>query len=253
MTLSRNTLLIHVPQHLLFGGVLVYSFTQELSFWWLLCTYLSWVVLGWFGFSVWYHRYFAHRSFKTYRWCEYVFGYLGLLVGRGSPINMASLHMTHHQYADTLSDPHSPLVRGWFFSWFSWAETHEFKLTMAAKHLLRDPYMRWLDRNYLRIYWGTFFILCLVSWKFALFGMMGAGVLHYHVEGAVNTLGHSMGTQNYLTGDGSGNIRGPFNWFTLGTGLHNNHHHKPGSYHYALMKGDFDLAKWLVPLFIRRG
>lgn len=249
--ISRNTLLIHVPQHLLFVGALTSLFFGT-SAWYLTLTYFTWVVIGYFGFSVWYHRYFAHRSFTTYRTWEYVWGFLGMLVGRGSPINIASLHAVHHQYADKEQDPHSPR-KGILWSWITWAEVHEFKLNlMAAKHLLRDPYMRFLDRWYMWIFWGTFAILCLISWKIALFGMMGAGVLHYHIEGAVNSLCHTYGRQDFATGDDSKNLRGPFNWFTLGTGLHNNHHAAQKDWHYALLPGDFDLAEHVVPLFIRR-
>lgn len=249
--ISRNTLLIHVPQHLFFIGGLVACAMGIVSWWWLLLTYFSWAVLGYFGFSVWYHRYFAHRAFKTRRVWEYIWGYLGLLVGRGSPINIASLHAVHHRFSDTESDPHSPR-RGWLWSWVTWAEQHEFKLNMmTSKHLLRDPFMRFLDRRYFVIFWTTAVVLAIIDWRLMVFGLMGAGALHYHVEGAVNTLCHSVGKQDFDTGDNSRNIRGPFNWFTLGTGLHNNHHHKQTSYHYALLPGDFDLAKYVVPLFIR--
>jgi len=252
--ISKNTLYVHIPQHLIFGTALVAMILGYFSFWWLLVTYLGWIVLGYFGFSVWYHRYFAHRAFRTYRVWEYVWGYLGLLVGRGSPLNLASLHCgEHHPYADTDKDPHSP-NKGKMHSWFMWSETYVFKLSKSAtKHLIRDGFIRFLDRNYLRIFWTSFFVLCLISIPFACFCMMGAGVLHFHIEGAVSTYCHlpEYGVQDFVTGDNSRNIRGLFNIFTLGTGLHNNHHARPASYHYALLPGDFDLAKYTVPLFIK--
>jgi stearoyl-CoA desaturase (delta-9 desaturase) len=246
--ISRNTLLIHLPQHAIFVAALFGASPA-----WLLLTYASWAVLGYFGFSVWYHRYFAHRAFKTHRAWEYVWGYLGLLVGRGSPINIASLHAVHHANADTEKDPHSP-SKGWMWSYFTWAERHEFKLNLlAAKHLLRDPYMRFLDRHYMKLFWGTAFLLAIIDWRVMAFGMMGAGVLHYHIEALVNTICHDsrFGTQDFVTGDNSRNVRGAFNWFCLGTGLHNNHHQKQTAYHYEMLPGDFDLARYIVPLFVR--
>lgn len=246
--------MIHVPQHLLFLFALGTCVVGLSSWWWLLVTYVMWAVLGYFGFSVWYHRYFAHRAFKTHRVWEYVWGYLGMLVGRGSPINIASLHMAHHQLADKEGDPHSP-IKGKLWAWVLWSEKHDFKLNMfAAKHLLRDSYMRFLDRQYMRIFWGTFIVLALIDWRFACFGLMGAGAVQYHIEGAVNTICHSpsFGRQDFPTGDNSRNIRGLFNWLTLGTGLHNNHHHAQRAYSYDQLPGDFDLAKYVVPLFIKR-
>lgn len=255
LRLSKNTLYIHVPQHLvfLFGlGSIVMGQTSAI---WLLYTYLSWIVLGYFGFSVFYHRYFAHRAFQTHRLWEIVWGYLGLLVGRGSPINMASLHCgEHHRFADRDGDPHSPR-QGKLWSWVLWAEHHQFKISAQhSKHLIRDKYIRFLDLYYLRIFWGTFLALLLIDWRFATFCMMGAGVVHFHVEGAVSTFCHlpDYGRQDFATNDDSRNIRGIFNLLLMGTGLHNSHHAFPRSYHYAVKDGDFDLAKYVLPVFIRR-
>ena len=252
--ISKNTLLVHIPQHLIFmlgvGEIAYY----KISVIWLIFSYLSWIVLGYFGFSVFYHRYFAHRAFKMNLLWENLWAYLGLLVGRGSPINMASVHCAeHHAFSDKSADPHSP-SRGVLWSWFLWTEYHDFKISYgAAKHLFRNKFIIFLDRNYLYIFWVTFILLFLVNWKIAVFGMMGAGVLHFHIEGAVNTLCHlpQLGKQDFLTKDNSRNIRGLFNIVLLGTGLHNNHHAFPRSYHYALCPGDFDLAKYIVPFFIK--
>lgn len=255
MKLSKNTLYVHIPQHVLFFIGLAFVATQKVSWLWLVYTYLSWIVLGYFGFSVFYHRYFAHRAFKMNRFWEIIWAYLGLLVGRGSPINLASLHCAeHHLFADTEKDPHSP-NKGYLWSWFTWSEHHTFKVShQFSKHLVKDEFIRYLDRNYLKIYWLTFFVLTLLSWKLSIFCMAGAGVLHFHIEGAVSTLCHSpkFGSQDYPTGDNSRNLRGLFNIILLGTGLHNNHHAFPKSFHYAIQQGDFDLAKYVVPLFIKK-
>lgn len=255
MRLSKNTLFVHLPQHLLFFFGLVQIFLKNVSALWLIYTYLAWVVLGYFGFSVFYHRYFAHRAFKMNRFWEVVWAYLGLLVGRGSPINLASLHCAeHHLYADTQSDPHSP-NKGFLWSWFLWSEHHTFKISYQhSKHLVKDQFIRFLDRYYLKIYWITFLVLTALNWKLSVFCIAGAGVLHFHIEGAVSTICHlpRYGSQDFLTNDQSRNIRGLFNIIFLGTGLHNNHHAFPHSYHYAIKKGDFDLAKYIVPLFVKK-
>src|SRR5690606_9069004 len=144
---------VHLPQHILFIFACSAIVLGKVSAIWLLYTYLAWVVLGYTGFSVFYHRYFAHRAFKTNRFWEIVWGFLGLLVGRGSPINMASVHCAeHHRYADQEKDPHSPKL-GRLWSWVLWAENHHFKVSpQYAKHLIKDNYIRFLDKYYLRIF-----------------------------------------------------------------------------------------------------
>ena len=252
--LSKNTVYVHIPQHIIFTFAILTIAFGETKLSWLAYTYLAWIVLGYFGFSVFYHRYFAHRAFRLNRFWEIVWGYLGLLVGRGSPINLASMHCAeHHIFADGERDPHSP-IKGKLWSWFLWAEQHKFKVSAQfTKHLIKDPYIRFLDRHYLKIFWSTFFVLLIIDWKFACFCMMGAGALHFHIEGAVSTFCHlpGYGTQDFVTNDNSRNIRGLFNLVVLGTGLHNSHHAFPLSYHYAIKKGDFDLAKIAVPLFMK--
>lgn len=256
MKLSKNTLLIHVPQHAIFLLGILTILLGNVSAWWLLASYIGWIIIGYFGFSVWYHRYFAHRSFETYRVWEYVWGYLGLLVGRGDPINLASLHCAeHHPYADKDNDPHSP-KDGILHSWVTWGEYHTFKPSIKhIKHLVKDPFIRFLGNHYFKIIWGTFLLLFLIDWRIAVFGMMGAGVLHYHIEGGfVSTFCHlpKFGKQDNPTNDNSRNIRGILNYITLGTGLHNNHHARPWQYHYEIFTGDFDLARYIVPLFIKK-
>jgi stearoyl-CoA desaturase (delta-9 desaturase) len=65
-----------------------------------------------------------------------------------------------------------------------------------------------------------------------------------------NTFGHykhKWSYQNYQGRDNSQNITW-LNWITLGHGLHNNHHAQPGNYNHAHKKGEFDTAKWFIPL-----
>ena len=254
MKLSQNTLRINIPQHLLFlagVGTIIIGYA---SAWWLLATYVFWFIIGFNGFSIWYHRYFAHRAFKTTKFWENVWGYLGMLCGRGTPISLIGLHMAeHHPHSDTEKDPHSPLKGKWY-SWITWTEHHEFKTTvnpLLYRPILSNKFLKWISFNYFKVFWGTFIVLFLIKWELAVIMMMGAGVMQYHLEGFVSTFCHTpeFGVQDWPTKDNSQNIRGWFNLITFGSGLHNNHHYAPKNYHYELLPGDFDLAKYIVPLF----
>jgi stearoyl-CoA desaturase (delta-9 desaturase) len=255
MKLSKNTLWVNIPQHICFLAGLGLIFTGHASAWWLIATYVFWFIIGFNGFSIWYHRYFAHRAFKTSKFWESVWGYLGMLCGRGTPINMIGLHMVeHHPNSDTVKDPHSP-IKGKFYSWVTWTEHHDFAATqvhpLLFRHIFSNKFVKWISLNYFKVFWGTFLILLCLQWELAIIVMMGAGVVQYHLEGFVSTFCHTpgFGVQDWDTKDNSQNIRGWFNLLTFGSGLHNNHHYAPKNYHYELLPGDFDLAKYIIPIF----
>ena len=75
------------------------------------------ILLVWFciqlGVHAGFHRYFAHRSFRTYPWFELVLGLIGCLAYQSGPIWWASKHRRHHQHADTAEDLHSPSKSIW--------------------------------------------------------------------------------------------------------------------------------------------
>jgi hypothetical protein len=67
-------------------------------------------------FTAGYHRYFAHRSYKTSRWFQFVLAWVGAssvprraaVVGGPAP--------DHHLWSDTPRDIHSPKQRGFWYS-----------------------------------------------------------------------------------------------------------------------------------------
>ncbi|KAL6140179.1 hypothetical protein ACLB2K_058480 [Fragaria x ananassa] len=71
------------------------------------------------GITLSFHRNLAHRSFKLPRWLEYSFAYCAVLSLQGSPIEWVSTHRLHHQYTDTMDDPHSP-IKGFWYSHIGW-------------------------------------------------------------------------------------------------------------------------------------
>src|SRR5262249_58413084 len=55
-----------------------------------------------------YHRYFAHRSYKTSRCFQFLLAAVGCMGFRGGPLYLAALHPHHHRFSDTHDDVHSP-------------------------------------------------------------------------------------------------------------------------------------------------
>jgi fatty-acid desaturase len=119
------------------------------------------------------------------------------------------------------------------------------------KQLLRDPVLKFMHRNYFKIWWTSILIMSLISWQMAVFFIIGGGVYHFHSEGFINSFAHDprYGYTNGNTNDNSVNIKSKILMIlSLGSTLHHNHHLDPRNYTYAKHPGEFDLATYIVPL-----
>jgi fatty-acid desaturase len=224
---------------------------------WLWLVYPSWFVLGHIGVGIFIHRYYSHKSFETYDWVARLGGYLGMLAGLGSPVVYKVIHMGyHHPFSDTENDPHTP-TKGFWWAYWKWqlqrTEFTEFSRVGVAKSLMRDPWIRFYHNYYYRIYWGSFLLLCLIDWRLAIFTISAGTVLEFHINGLANTFGHLPTRFSYQNYPGNDSQNVPWlNWFTLGLGMHNNHHGKPNQYCLAHKPGEFDISKWIVPLILKK-
>src|SRR5262245_28441563 len=73
-------------------------------------------VLRVFGVMGGYHRYFAHRSFKTSRIVQFALALIGCLGSHRGALWWASHHRYHHRYSDTPRDIHSPMHKPFLYS-----------------------------------------------------------------------------------------------------------------------------------------
>ena len=71
-------------------------------------------VVRMFAITGFYHRYFSHRTFKTSRVGQFIFGLLGASAVQRGPIWWAAHHRHHHVYSDKPEDVHSPVQHGFF-------------------------------------------------------------------------------------------------------------------------------------------
>src|SRR6202165_5585267 len=78
-----------------------------------------------FAITGFYHRYFSHRSFKTTRVGQFIFGLLGASAVQRGPIWWAAHHRHHHVYSDKPEDVHSPVQHGFFWSHMGWFMSHK--------------------------------------------------------------------------------------------------------------------------------
>ena len=80
--------------------------------------------LPFLGISLAYHRYFAHRTFKTSRPFQFLLAFWAMTSAQKGVLWWAGHHRNHHRYTDMPGDPHSPARSGFFWSHMGWILSH---------------------------------------------------------------------------------------------------------------------------------
>ena len=214
-------------------------------------------LLRMFAITGFYHRYFSHRSFRTWRAVQLVFGIVGASSVQRGPLWWAAHHRQHHACSDRPGDPHSPRHKGFLMSHMGWFLTQGgFRPDMSrVRDLERYPELRWLDRfdvvapvalavallavgNWLQVRRPE---LGTDGWQLLVWGFFVSTVVLYHATYTINSLCHVVGRRRYATRDDS---RNNF-WLallTLGEGWHNNHHYYPTSVRQGFYWWEVDLT-----------
>jgi len=180
-----------------------------------------------FGITAGYHRYFAHRSFKTSRAFAFALAFLAQSSAQRGILWWAGNHRQHHRFSDTDDDVHSPVRHGFWHAHLGWFFTDEHRETdlAAVPDLAHYPELVWLDRHpYLPAVLTGFLIWLAAGWSGLVVGFLWSTVVLWHATFSINSLAHLVGRRRYLTGDQSRNNL----WLallTFGEGWHNNHHH----------------------------
>ena len=184
----------------------------------LILSFIWWQILSITVVSSGYHRYFAHRAFKTHSFYEHWVLFLGTLTGSGPLLGWVGVHRQHHNHTDTEDDPHSPRHQG-----FMPVLTSTFKVKAirhrTIKDLLRNERVMWFYRNHMVIRCGTA-LACFVLLSFPMFLVIFASPIIYSYIGfgAINAFAHKNG--KIL------NIHW-LNILSAGEGYHKNHHENP--------------------------
>ena len=216
---------------------------------------LGFYLVGMFIITAGYHRYFAHRSYKTSRVMQALLALLGCFCTQKGALWWAATHRQHHRHTDTPLDPHSPHQRGFWHSHIFWTLSSEYEGydPNTVRDLAKFPELRWLDR-YCTVPLAGYIALC---WLIG--GARGVGwwylvptVALMHAVMLVNSAGHLVGRQLFSTGDYSRNSI----WLallTLGEGWHNNHHRYPGSARQGFYWWQIDVTYYVLCMLRRLG
>jgi len=200
-----------------------------------------------FGITGGYHRYFAHKTYKTSRVFQFALAVLACSATQKGPLWWAGNHRSHHKHADQPDDIHSPshglyhAHQGWIFDG-RWDATPLDRIADFARY----PELVWLNRNH-HVPPLALALLCAALGGFSglVWGYVVSTVLLWHATYTINSLAHTWGTRRYETSDTSRNNP----WLallTMGEGWHNNHHHFCASARQGFRWWEIDLTYYLL-------
>jgi stearoyl-CoA desaturase (delta-9 desaturase) len=214
-----------------------------------------------FAITGFYHRYFSHKSFKTSRVMQFVFGLIGASSVQRGPLWWAAHHRHHHRHSDQPADLHSPVQHGFWRSHMGWFLTPRAFATDTSviPDLAKYPELRFLDRFDIFVPVALAVALMLIGEaletyapglgttgpQLLFWGFFVSTVVLFHATVTINSLAHVWGKRRYQTRDDS---RNNF-WLallTFGEGWHNNHHHYPGSARQGFFWWEIDLTYYAL-------
>ena len=219
---------------------------------------VSWGVvalaLGGYGLRMWavtagYHRYFAHRAYRTSRAFQLALAMLGATTMQNGPIWWASVHRRHHKHSDGPGDPHTPTSRGFWYAHVGWV----FDLSVPrprdesnVSDLTRYPELRWIDRHdWIPLVAYALACVALGGLPGFVWGFVVSTLAVFHATMLINSLAHTWGSRRYPTGDESRN-NALLALLTLGEGWHNNHHHYMSSARQGFFWWEIDLTYYTL-------
>lgn len=214
-----------------------------------------WWLTGGLGITLGFHRMLTHQSFSAHPWVERFLTLCGTLAVQGGPIAWVAGHRVHHAHSDRELDPHNSREGFWWshLGWIMYRDPILGKFEgyqQFAKDLVKDPYVLFLDRQFvfLQVALGGILLL-LGGWSWVIWGIFVRLVFGWHCTWLVNSAAHMFGYQTYDSRDESRNCW----WVALlsfGEGWHNNHHAFPRSARHGMRWWEFD-SSYLVLRFLR--
>jgi stearoyl-CoA desaturase (delta-9 desaturase) len=199
-----------------------------------------------------YHRYFAHRAFKTSRVFQFLLALGAQSAAQKGVIWWASHHRWHHKHSDSPEDVHSVRQRGFWYAHVGWLLGPGWNDTKhdTVSDLTRYPELRFLNSGAVQILPAVALgAVCLAAGGLhgLVWGFLVSTVLLWHGSFSVNSLAHVFGKRRYPTSDDS---RNSF-WLALvttGEGWHNNHHHYQSSARQGFRWWEIDATFYVLRL-----
>ncbi|WP_421792527.1 acyl-CoA desaturase [Hyphobacterium sp.] len=232
----------------LIGGALTFSWDALALF------FVTTAITIGLGHSLGMHRLLIHRAYKTPRWIEYTFVYLGTLVGMAGPIGMIKTHDLR-DWAQRQKTCHDFFGHRRSF----WVDAfHQMHCRMELDHpprfeiedrVAKDSFYQFLERTWRwqQLPWAVLFFL-IGGWSCVFWGIALRVFVSLTGHWMVGHFAHNDGHQGWRV-EGAAvqgyNVR----WvglITFGEGWHANHHAFPGSARLGLEPHQTDPGWWTL-------
>ncbi|MGA0117691.1 MAG: fatty acid desaturase [Ilumatobacteraceae bacterium] len=202
------------------------------------------------GTTVYLHRALSHRALTLRPSVAWFFRMTIWLTTGIKPKEWVAVHRKHHAYTDEEGDPHSPVLLGWWY-------VQKMNVALYRKALsdksITGKYARDLpDDKWDKVLFGhnktglgigiAILMIVLGPWTGLLAAFIHANV-YLAGNAAVNALGHHFGKRPHP--NNATNIQW-LAFFTMGEGLHNNHHAAPSSPRLSHQRGQIDFGWWVI-------
>jgi stearoyl-CoA desaturase (Delta-9 desaturase) len=223
-----------------------------------------WLFLFFFGASsmaitMGYHRLFAHASFKTNPFIEFLLLFFGAGAYEESALKWASMHRRHHQFTDTDKDPYN-IKRGFFYAHMGWFMFYKQSVEYNNVNDLQKSSFIVHQHRYFQLWALASGVVLPLScglaagtWLSALLWTVAAKIVMVgHSAFFINSFAHTFGSRPYdKTISARDNWVGAF--LTNGEGYHNFHHAFPRDYRNGIRWFHWDPTKWLIWTLSRAG
>jgi stearoyl-CoA desaturase (delta-9 desaturase) len=184
--------------------------------------FIGWMISS-FG-TIGTHRWLCHRSFEPSLFGKFIM-MLGMIVeSYGKPSQTVIAHRLHHKYTDAPGDPHSPKYKSFFQMWRG--DFENINSLPAIKDFLRIKEMVWFDKHYWLIWWVFNLSIALIDWQLAMIFCSVIFSRTWLFNTVINYHAHSgkLGEPK--------NLHPIISYYTMGEGLHKNHHEQPSNYRF---------------------
>ena len=233
--------IVGIPLYIYYNGIVWQEPVMFLLFWFLAGT----------GITIGYHRLFAHKSFKTYPFIEWVVMLCGSMALQNSISKWCSDHRRHHRKLDTDEDPYS-ITEGFFHAHIGWILKNSDSVVEHVSDLQKKSAVKFQDKHYWKISLFLSFVLpVLIGFLYGrpIGGLLWGGILRvtmvHHFTFFINSLCHYIGKKEYDL-----NTSAKDSWFmalfTFGEGYHNYHHKFEWDYRNGIKWYNFDPSKWVI-------
>lgn len=207
-----------------------------------------------FGHSLGMHRLLIHRSYECAKWMEYLFVYLGVLVGMAGPIGMIKQHDLR-DWAQRQAKCHDFLLHGSQIIKDGWWQLNcDLKLRHPPKFNVEEivsnnSFYLFIERTWplhqlvLAI---PLYLIGGISWL--IWGVCVRVVISVGGHWFIGYFAHNLGERTWQV-EGAAvqghNIR-LAGFLSMGEAWHNNHHAYPGSAMLGLYKDEPDPGWWVL-------